>query len=224
VSAEGLAVAAVALSIERIAYAAIWWRPERFRALYQRRAPGRTPVSALRQLFYAFKLIQGLVFLAWIAGHGAWLRAEGPEVWSSDPRALALGAAMIAAGQVLNFGVFYRLGSVGVFYGNRFGYDVPWVRGFPFSVLAHPQYVGAVVSIWGLFLATRFPHGDWFSLPLLETLYYAVSARLESTAIPRADHCSRGDPVVECPPGGSDVACTLSGRVRLGHGHRVLPD
>jgi hypothetical protein len=39
---------------------------------------------------------------------------------------------LIAIGQTLNAGVFYQLGSVGVFYGNRFGHDVEWCRGFPF--------------------------------------------------------------------------------------------
>ena len=31
---------------------------------------------------------------------------------------------LIGAGQALNAGVFYRLGSVGVFYGNRFGAEI----------------------------------------------------------------------------------------------------
>jgi methylene-fatty-acyl-phospholipid synthase len=69
---------------------------------------------------------------------------------------------------------------VGVFYGNRFGDDVPWCDSFPFSVTAHPQYVGTVLTIWGLFLATRFPHPDWCILPAVATMFYATSAHLES--------------------------------------------
>jgi phosphatidylserine decarboxylase len=165
-----LLFSAVALSIERVAYVAIWRRPDAFRALCVRARLG-APVVALQRLFYAFKALQALVFAAWIAHHGG-LAASGSG-------ALALGASLLVLGQMLNVAVFHRLGRIGVFYGARFGHAVPWVRAFPFSVFAHPQYVGTVASIWGLFLATRFPHGDWIALPLLETLYYAIGARLE---------------------------------------------
>ena len=73
----------------------------------------------------------------------------------------------------------HRLGTVGVFYGDRLGHDVAWCERFPFSFCAHPQYVGVVLTIWGFFFGMRFPHDDWFVLPALETLYYAVGARLE---------------------------------------------
>jgi methylene-fatty-acyl-phospholipid synthase len=86
---------------------------------------------------------------------------------------------LIVAGQILNCGVFYRLGKVGVFYGSRLGYDMPWSRAFPFSWLKHPQYVGTVWSIWGFFVIMRFPHPDWYLLPALETVYYLLGAHFE---------------------------------------------
>ena len=92
---------------------------------------------------------------------------------------LGLGGAMIIIGQILNISVFYRLGKVGVFYGNILGYELPWCREFPFSWLKHPQYVGTVLSIWGFFLVMRFPHEDWYLLPSLETVYYAFGAYCE---------------------------------------------
>jgi methylene-fatty-acyl-phospholipid synthase len=92
---------------------------------------------------------------------------------------LVVGGALIVVGQSLNLSVFYRLGRVGVFYGNRFGYEISWRREFPFSLLQHPQYVGTVLSIWGFFLVLRFPHDDWYLLPTLETVYYAVGAYFE---------------------------------------------
>ncbi len=55
----------------------------------------------------------------------------------------------------------------------------PGAEKFPFSLLKHPQYAGALLSIWGFFLAMRFPHPDWYLLPSLETLYYALGAYLE---------------------------------------------
>jgi methylene-fatty-acyl-phospholipid synthase len=86
---------------------------------------------------------------------------------------------LIVLGQVLNLSVFFRLGKLGVFYGNRFGYPVLWCRRFPFSWFKHPQYTGALLSIWGFFLVMRFPHDDWYLLPALETVYYVVGAHFE---------------------------------------------
>lgn len=30
------------------------------------------------------------------------------------------------------------------------GHKVPWVHGFPFSVVSHPQYVGSVLTLWAV--------------------------------------------------------------------------
>lgn len=135
----------------------------------------RDPVKAVAHLFYLFKAIQLSVFWAWCAlwGHTLMPLPTAPMA------ALIVGAALIVFGQVLNFSVFLRLGNVGVFYGAQFGHAVPWVAGFPFCVMRHPQYMGVLLSIWGFFVVMRFPHGDWCYLPLLETLYYAWGAYQE---------------------------------------------
>jgi methylene-fatty-acyl-phospholipid synthase len=174
-------VAAPSLGIERIAYALIWRDPERLQA-WCATSPVRrlrNPVRVVRDLFLVCKLIQGVTFAAWIYLHnaGSWWPPGG---WVP----ITIGTAAIVTGQVLNLGVFLRLGTTGVFYGSRFGYDVRWCRGFPFSIVSHPQYVGTVLSIWGLFLITRFPHPDWYLLPALETAYYALGARFEEEEAP----------------------------------------
>jgi methylene-fatty-acyl-phospholipid synthase len=171
-----LLAAAVALSIERIAYAWTWHRPAAFRAL-ARRAGVAEPVDLLVRLFYVFKLVQVAVFAGWCLWFGS--RTGWPTTVASVP-GLA-GIVLIAAGQALNTSVFLRLGRIGVFYGNRLGHRVPWCEGFPFSVVRHPQYVGTTLTIWGVFLLLRFPHADWALLPALETLYYAIGATLERT-------------------------------------------
>src|SRR5262249_19367313 len=104
---------------------------------------------------------------------------RSPALLHDGGVSLAVGGALIVAGQILNFSVFHRLGKIGVFYGNKFGYEIPWCRAFPFSLLQHPQYIGTVLSIWGMFLAIRFPHDDWYLLPTLETVYYGLGAYLE---------------------------------------------
>jgi len=133
------------------------------------------PVDALALLFSGFKALQLAVFIAWCYLHG-----DG-SLWSFDASVwpLAAGGALIAVGQMLNVSVFYRLGKVGVFYGNKFGYRVSWQNGFPFSFFKHPQYAGALLSIWGFFLVMRFPHADWYLLPALETMYYLVGGYFE---------------------------------------------
>jgi protein-S-isoprenylcysteine O-methyltransferase Ste14 len=111
--------------------------------------------------------------------------------------ALAMAGVLLIAGQALNFGVFYRLGTTGVFFGDRLGHEAPWCRAFPFSWIAHPQYVGTVLTIWGLFLATRFPHPDWYVLPGVATVFYAVSAHFES---PRRGSAGITSPAGEAGP------------------------
>jgi hypothetical protein len=173
-----LPVAAVLLSLERLCYAYVWHAPDRFRAFCQRPAVARLgePVDVLRTLFYGFKALQLAVFLGWCYLHGQGSLAPS----GLHPLPLGIGGALLVAGQVLNVGVCYRLGKAGVFYGNKFGYDIPWCRAFPFSWFKHPQYVGVVCSIWGFFLVMRFPHDDWYVLPLVETVYYTLGAAFES--------------------------------------------
>ena len=170
-------IAGFLLSLERICYLWAWRYPESFRRFCGHPLTARLgePTAVLQKLFYCFKVIQLAMFFAWcyVYGEGALLQ---PSRNSLSPVA---GGILVLVGQALNFSVFYRLGARGVFYGNKYGYEIPWLRTFPFSVLTHPQYVGAVCSIWGFFFAMRFPHDDWYVLPLLETGYYAVGAYVE---------------------------------------------
>jgi len=176
--------AAVALSAERACYIWIARAPRAFGRFCAWRAVAwiGEPVAVVRALFCGFKLLQIATFAWWCRAHG-----EGSLAPAADTLVLAAGGAAIVAGQILNLAVFYRLGSVAVFYGDRFGHEVPWCRAFPFSVLSHPQYVGAVMTIWGLFAVMRFPHPDWIVLPTLETIYYALGGWLETRG-KRADY------------------------------------
>jgi methylene-fatty-acyl-phospholipid synthase len=172
-----LLLAAGVLSIERICYAWVWHYPDRFRRVCGTPliAALGEPVDVLKDLFVCFKGLQLSVFFGWcyLYGNGSLIPQNEDGVW------LAVGSALMVAGQLLNLGVFIRLGKIGVFYGNKLGYDVPWCRGFPFSVLSHPQYVGTVLSIWGFFMTTRFPQEDWYILPVLQTGYYVAGSYLE---------------------------------------------
>ncbi len=173
-----LAWAAVLLGLERIFYVWLSRWPDQFRAAWGARGPSadRLATALVGSWFCAFKLIQAGVFVWWCLafGQGRLTAAQGEPA--------VIGAVAIGLGQALNFSVFYRLGSIGVFYGGELGRALPRVQGFPFSVFKHPQYVGAVLSIWGLFLIARFPHDDWWGLPALETAYYVLGAYCERPA------------------------------------------
>ena len=167
-----LGVAAALLSVERLTYIAVWSRPAWFQAVCRRLG---SPVDVLASLFIVFKLIQVSVFVGWCLVHG------GGRVLPAGRSVgiLLLAAGLLMAGQTLNLSVFRVLGRTGVFYGSRFGYYVPWRFSFPFSWVAHPQYVGALLTIWGFFVLTRYPAPDWPVLPALETLFYASVAQVE---------------------------------------------
>lgn len=171
-------LAAILLSIERLTYVWAWRRSEQFIAVCRRIGSGIEPIDALEGLFRLFKVLQLAVFVGW----SMWWDGGALTVHGTDGLPLAVASALFVAGQILNFAVFKRLGREGVFYGVRFGHLVPWCNDFPFTILRHPQYVGAVLSIWGFFVLLRYPQPDWMVLPLLETAYYWLGARLESDA------------------------------------------
>lgn len=178
-----LAAAALVLSVERACYVWISRAPHLFRRWCARPLVARVgpPIVVVRLLFVAFKLVQGGVFLGWCGVLGDGLPTVTPG------SAAALGGGLVLVGQGLSTLVFYRLGWVGIFFGDRLGYEVPWCRAFPFSVLSHPQYVGAVLTIWGIFLLTRFPHDDWLLLPVLESILYLTGAYLEAAGPRRVE-------------------------------------
>lgn len=170
-------VSSLLLGIERISYWYVWNHPRRFTARVRRwtQWSGGDPVLALRRMFYGFKAIQVLVLLGWCMLFG--------NTWLPLPTARGaalLGAAMLVLfGQILNFSVMWRLGNEGVFYGNRFGRHIEWQTGFPFSLMPHPQYLGALLSVWGFMLIMRFPNPDWIVLPLVSTAWYAWATTVE---------------------------------------------
>ena len=179
-SLGALLAAAVLLGVERACYVWIARSPKAFGAWCARPVVARLgePVAVVRGLFCAFKALQAAVFLGWCYVHGHGSLAPTAR----DPIVLGVAGAAIIAGQLLNWSVFYRLGRVGAFFGDRLGYDVPWCREFPFSLLSHPQYVGTVLTIWGFFALMRFPRDDWYVLPILETVYYLAGGYLEERA------------------------------------------
>lgn len=130
---------------------------------WSRKIVGRDaePVNVFANLGIGLKLVQ---FAAWLS----YYLSLGPVSWKQIPLpALALGPVLILAGQTLNAAIYKAIGKVGVYYGTRLGKTVPWVTGFPFNVVSHPQYVGTVLCIWGI---TLLAYQDLHQLPIVGTL------------------------------------------------------
>jgi len=121
-----LGLAGLLLSVERVCYAWIARAPASFRDWCARPLVGwlGESVVVVRALFVAFKALQYTVFAGWCDLHGT--RSLAP---TDDGVALAAGGVLFVVGQLLNGLVFYRLGGIGVFFGDRLGYDTgDWVE------------------------------------------------------------------------------------------------
>eukprot|EP00940_MAST-03C_sp_MAST-3C-sp2_P000057 g57.t1 len=146
------------------------------------RGMGDKPWEFVHILLVLNKIAQVLAFLGWFGSveRHAQVLASGGEIpacsffgtecWNYDtivspyihilPRAImtatkyqvALALPMFIAGQILNFSVYRAIGKEGVYYGYKLGIHIPWASGFPFSVLRHPQYVGATMSWWAIII------------------------------------------------------------------------
>jgi len=107
----------------------------------------------------AFKVVQVAVFGSWYYLHfGFNLPPAQPS-----PQVALVSLVVFAVGQILNLSVWYQIGKDGVCYGVKYGRTIPWCTSFPYNVLSHPQYTGAILTVWGIFglLAQSAPN-DWF--------------------------------------------------------------
>ncbi|KAH9260049.1 hypothetical protein BASA81_001821 [Batrachochytrium salamandrivorans] len=113
----------------------------------------------------------------------AYSRVEWQDVITAHPLKLVVAAQLFVVGQVLNAKVYEKIGEAGVYYGTRLGVKVPWVYGFPFSVVPHPQYFGATLSFAGLFIALSTENAvrEGVYIPMIAVaIMYAFSSWVEA--------------------------------------------
>lgn len=170
-----LVISVLLLSLEKICYMFVFNHPQCFKRFSEGfiKQP-EAPVKLLGYFLSAFKVIQLSVFVYW------WHITTGINIFQSPGPVMAIGLLLIVAGQILNFSVFHKIGNTGVLYGKQFGYPVPWVTGFPYSILKHPQYVGTLISIWGAFLVMNYSYEYWYAIPAVETVLYILGAEQEN--------------------------------------------
>ena len=165
------------IALSTVLYAWTWTAPRGFAALV---AP-RDPCATLAAVSSALKVLQ-------FAALAAFVDWRAVVALLSSPARLLPVAALVAIGQTLNAAVYARLGSVGVYYGWRFGRSVPWCTGFPFlRMLPHPQYLGSSLTLAGLAMAGAVP----LSVVLWWTANYVFLAAMES--VPPAAGSALGD-------------------------------
>lgn len=175
---------ALALSFERACYTFVWCFPSKFWKVAHSepmKAVADNPVDIIvRTMFYPSKVLQ--------CGSMLWFYlAKAPPVTSVfDISAYAYLCAiqLIACGQILNAGIYRAIGKAGVYYGFKYGIDVPWCNSFPFNVCtAHPQYLGATMTSFGAVILLSTPEhyvNGTMGIACVQALLYLYMAIIES--------------------------------------------
>ncbi len=148
------ALAVASLSLLYLMHYAIWFAPAAF-AKACARAPLRYLASHPVEVFARLEMLGKLWHLATVAlflgtdgiAAAAAAAADAP-MWC-----WRVGALYVLVGQGLNVSIYRAIGNAGVYYGFKLGRPVPWCTSFPFNVgLRHPQYVGVVLTLFGILL------------------------------------------------------------------------
>lgn len=166
---------AALLSLPHLLYAYIWTQSKHFMEQVNKYQPGLDPVEAMYRLAWALKAIQ-------FTSYGIYLFSLGPlELGNITFIRFLLFLALFGFGQVLNAAVFKTIKKDGTYYGTRLGKKIEWVEGFPFNTVPHPQYVGSVISFWGMaFLFYNADHhASLFAVAVLMTVYYTITGYIE---------------------------------------------
>lgn len=159
------------MSIPHIYYFWIWTNPAQFTRLCK-----YDPVSTLANTAVLIKCLQYATAVWWFLNHGP---VVNPLL---NMKTFVLGAVCALFGQILNLSVYKTLGKAGVYYGSRLGQPCKWVTGFPFNTVPHPQYVGSVLTIWGItiLMATQqHIEAGFITLQLVWTSYYYITGVFE---------------------------------------------
>ena len=166
----------ILLSTPYAIYIIVWTQSDAFISLIKQLQLGVSPIDLFAYLVYAIKLLQLIVLTLYFFAIGF--------MWKFSPIRTVMGTIIFAFGQFFNASTYHTIGYNGVHYGCRLNREkpIPWVYGFPFNVVSHPQYVGSVLSIWGILLVVwnlRLGFAPvWMAC--MWTWYYVVVSKVES--------------------------------------------
>lgn len=175
-SSQDWLLTAVLVSTPHWLYAFTWTQPQKFIAICKV-VSNVHPVDCFANLAGLIKVMQLAVILQWYVN-------AAPMVSLASITALRWLAVvvLVGVGQILNISVMTALGRPGVYYGCKLGKEIPWYHGFPFTVTSHPQYIGSILSTWGivLLLSTPAHFGGLVGVGLVMSYGWCVSSYIEN--------------------------------------------
>jgi len=184
---EGFFTTATLFSLPHVTYFIVWTNAEMF---YNFAKSFGEPFRVFAFIAHAIKMVQLAVAVRYFGGPEffnqknleempgkLWAYAQSINVFQA-----ILGTELFILGQIFNSAVYSTIGENGVYYGCRLKKEVPWVHGFPFSVVPHPQYLGATISIWGgvlLFVNDQAVAMGSYAIGAIFSFYYFFSSMVE---------------------------------------------
>jgi hypothetical protein len=88
-------------------------------------------------------------------------------------------------GQALNSGVYASLGTVGTYYGNRFGDPPAWATGFPYNIgISDPQYWGSILTVVSTLNLLQTRRNPFFQLILLLSYFFMMGVEAKERSPP----------------------------------------
>lgn len=123
----------------------------------------KNEVRFISNMCLFFKMYQMGIFYLYFISYGIHLNFS------------LLGILLILKGQLLNLYCFYLLKEDGIFYGNQFNKQLPWITTFPYNIMQNPQFFGVVLSIWGIWFNTTDP----YTIPMISSILYYIGAKIE---------------------------------------------
>jgi hypothetical protein len=86
-----------------------------------------------------------------------------------------INVVLIGSGQLLNLSVYNALGTKGVYYGNLFESELPYITSFPYNLgIQNPQYVGCILTLFGLYPMVSIPYIFYGMFLYIFTIYAEV--------------------------------------------------
>jgi len=171
------------LAIERLCYTIIWLYPHKVeKYILELRGSWLnkntdTIVDSIYKLFLINKIFQLLGYILIYILHPS-ISFQNMTLFQ-----IVVGSNLAFVGQFLNVATYTAIGKVGVYYGYKFGFHVPWCNGFPFNVItSHPQYLGSTLTSYGLILITMTEYHSkdgWLMLGHIQAFQYLYMAYIE---------------------------------------------
>ena len=166
------------LTIPHAFYAFIWIYPNKWMSISKKYYKYGDSIDLMAYCVFIIKGIQFIGLFLWTFI----IDSSNFEFKNMSIFQFIIAIPMIIFGQSLNIGIHKAIGKNGVYYGCRLGKTIPWVNGFPFTIVRHPQYVGVVLCIWAaiilVYTDTLMERG-LINVGIYWTLCYIVTALTE---------------------------------------------